>query len=609
MKLFKSILQVGSILSLAVFFAACGANTNQEAQNTSTATDSIASRNEEIQKNELPKQFQRPSYMIGDEIKDNADIPDLEGDSSLKVGATIRSTSGPMPLRDIMKWLAESKKMNVSWASDVDNSVLVDVDISANDDFYNAIDNLLRQVDYFHEMEGNTIVVKYKETRQYQLGMPYIKQQYDTGAGGNILGGNDDKSDSIDGTISLTSKGNEYDFWKQIDANLEKILKVWKTTDSDNVLDGEGGASAAASSKDDYLAEITKNCKAKWPNDFRQVEYCVKQETEAYKRLSGDKSTDDGATRRVSKDENVYTIDQSIGLITVTAPRPLLEKIDDYINNLKKHIYRQVNIEAKIIEVQLTEASSLGINWTELLDSFSIATDITFGSSGQVWPYIFSGSSSQNTYDSDGNYTRTYDPGRFVSSVNMSASTFNIFLSALQTQGQTSVLSTPKISLLNGQVAMLTVGRNVTYIDTIESDIDTDNGIITYTVETDDILSGIGMALTATIIDDDEVIMNLTPVTSELELNSNNEIDYEDVGDYGGKVGLPVVNVREMSTTVKVKNGETLVIGGLIDETKDDTGEFLPILGDIPVVKYLFGHEDKSKTKRELIILLKPVIL
>ena len=99
--------------------------------------------------------------------------------------------------------------------------------------------------------------------------------------------------------------------------------------------------------------------------------------------------------------------------------------------------------------------------------------------------------------------------------------------------------------------------------------------------------------------------MNLVPVTSELE----EPIEYRPVGDGGGEVGLPVINVREISTTVRVKNNEMLVIGGLISEIEATTGSFAPILGEIPLVRYLFGYEEKTKQKRELIILLKPTII
>ncbi|WP_136808254.1 hypothetical protein [Desulfosediminicola flagellatus] len=90
-------------------------------------------------------------------------------------------------------------------------------------------------------------------------------------------------------------------------------------------------------------------------------------------------------------------------------------------------------------------------------------------------------------------------------------------------------------------------------------------------------------------------------VTSEHET----PIEYLTVWSDGGQVGFPLANVLEMSTTVRMKSGEVLVIGCLISNTDDTTGEFAPVLGDIPLVKYLFGYEEKTSNKRELIILLK----
>ena len=141
----------------------------------------------------------------------------------------------------------------------------------------------------------------------------------------------------------------------------------------------------------------------------------------------------------------------------------------------------------------------------------------------------------------------------------------------------------------------------MTYIDSIESDV-TDNKV-TYTVNTERVLSGVGMALTANILDDNEIILHLVPVTSELQ----EPIEYRDIGP--GTVGLPIINVREMSTTVRVRDGQMLVIGGLISNVEEEDGTFVPGTSGIPFFKYLFGYEKKTSRKRELIILLKPRII
>jgi general secretion pathway protein D/MSHA biogenesis protein MshL len=257
----------------------------------------------------------------------------------------------------------------------------------------------------------------------------------------------------------------------------------------------------------------------------------------------------------------------------------------------------------------MDDSSSIGINWSSVLSNFNVGGTVTFGDEGQVYPFVYNNDSVNGsvTYTDDtlGSYFKTINPGQFISNIVMDSVDFDIFLNALEEQGDTKILSNPKLSVMNGQPAMITVGRNVTYVDSIESDVDSDTNVTTYTVETERVLSGIGMALTATVLNNDEIIMNLVPITSVLE----EPIEYLDIGEDGASVGLPVISVREMNTTVKVKNGEMLVIGGLISDTESSTSQFMPILGDIPVLRYLFGYEEKEHIKRELIILLRPRLI
>lgn len=490
----------------------------------------------------LPVRYQSPSYMVGTEEQQELI---KEETTALKVGASIRSTRGPQPLWDILKRLAALKKMNVSWASDVNLNVLVDVDISANDDFYDSIDNLLRQVDYFHEMEGKTIVVKYKETRKYHIAMPFTKQDLTTSTGGNVLG-SDDSGGNIDGTIEMKSTGNSFDTWKNIKANMDAIINTWNTR---------------TSTPKQAKAQQAKSAEGSGSNTV--------------------------ATRQISSGNSMYIIDKPIGMITVTAPRPLLSRLEVYFDSLKEELYKQINIEAKIIEVILEDSSSIGIDWSNVLKDFPIDGQINFGAGGMIYP---SGGSE------------------FISSITLTSSDFGAFLSLLDEQGDTNVLSNPKISVMNGQPALITVGRNVTYVDNIKTstkDLEGGGERTEFTATTDQILSGIGMALTATILNDEEIIMNLVPVTSELL----EPIEDVFIGNDGAFVGLPVVNVREMNTTVRVKDGEMLVIGGLISNVDETTSKFAPGVGNIPLLRYLFGQEEKISRKRELIILLRPRII
>ncbi len=556
--------QISKVLALflvpLVLFA-CTPTTTEPEETTAEAAKPVTTKpvTNDIPSSSLPVQYQKPSYMVDSVGKDELDSQ--AEDVVLKVGARISSTK-KVTLREIMKPLASQKRLNISWASDVNQDALVDVDIKADDDFYKAIDNILRQVDYFYELQGSTIVIKYRETKHFHIAMPFTKQAFSTGTGGNVLGGDvggEGIAKNVEGTIKLVSEKNEFDIWNNIKTNMDSILKVEHTKKITSLKDEPAPEDAGK-------AKTDSNAKAKDGSEN------VKTEVE----VTG------GA-------ENYYLIDKPVGLVTVTAPRPILDKVEAYFKSLQKEIYKQVSIEAKIIEVQLLDSSSIGINWDSVLKNFQITGSVEFGDNGSIF--------SWNPTTGE-----TTSP-RLVSNVTINTANFDAFLNALKTEGNTKILSNPKISVLNGQPAMITVGRNVTYIDKIEVDVDTETDTRTYTAETANILSGVGLALTATVLDNNVIVMNLVPVTSELQ----GEIEYRQVGE--GEVGLPIVNVREMSTTVKVKNGDMLVIGGLISDVNDNTGSFAPVVGDIPLVKYLFGYEEKIKNKRELIILLKPRII
>jgi len=487
----------------------------------------------------LPVRFQSPSYLL-----DSKPEMGLTGkdDFVVKVGADITST-GAVPLRDIIKRLAAMKDMNVSWANDVDQYAPVDVDIRAEDDFFQSIDNLLRQRDYYHEVQGNTLIIKYKETKKFHIAMPFTASKFTSSVGGDVLGASG-TSTNIKGNISIESADNSFDIWENIKQNLDRVLEIW----SEKTEQSTPAQNTSAGRNDQKNGQ-----------DKEKAVYVPPPPGKGY-----------------------YTIDRPLGLITVTAPRSLLKKVESYLNNLKKELYRQVTIEAKIIEVTLTDSSKAGIDWSQLLGgdaSSNFDFQMQFGDLDVHNPF---GPSS----------TRGFT---------LNAKSFSLFLNALNQQGKTNVLANPKISVMNGQPALISVGENVTYIDSVTSTIN--EGVITYSVNTSSVMSGLGLAVIANIIDDTDVVLSLTPVTSQL----NEPIEYKTFGGQN-QVGLPRVKLREMNTMARVRDGDILVVGGLIDEVKDNDDQEVPLLGKLPIIGRLFSKTSKVKTRKEMLIMLKPKV-
>ena len=586
---------VVSLLLLLAVLTACGAKKrtgdqgNKEAQAAATAAAVAAAPAQPAQ---LPARYQSPGYLVAREDSE-ADLGEEAEEYQIKVGATIRSTGGPQPLWDVLKRLASLKGMTVSWASDVNQNALVDVDISSEDNFFAAIDNLLRQVDYFHEVKGKTIIVQYKETKVYQVGIPHMKGGYTSSVGGNYLTKRDGSTNSTEGTVKIVSDKNEFDVWDNIKLNLDTILEVWSARRERETLGGDSPSGEAADAARTFEGTVEQTGKGVQTDEAAKT-------ADTSEVTDADKTS--GTTKRSS--QAYYTIDKSVGLISVTAPRPLLAKVDQYLANLKKELYRQVAIEAKIIEVYLQDNSKIGLDWSAILKDFTISGttffgtagfgDETTGTDGQVYPWI----ETTGAVDS---------PTRFISKVALTPVSFSVMLNALNEQGDTHVLANPKLTVLNGQPALISVGKDVAYIKQVEKDVTTgDNATITYTVETDSVVEGVALGVMATIIDDKKIILHLTPVTTNLV---GGAIPYRTFGNEGLEVGLPQVSMREMSTMVEVQDGEMLIIGGLIDSVESNNGSFAPLVGSIPIVKYLFGVEEKIKQKRELVILLSPKVI
>ena len=199
---------------------------------------------------QLPVRYQTPGYITTNVSNDDG----LGGNTSeyqIKVGATIRSTSGPQPLWEVIKRLVNLKGMTVSWASDVDQTVPVDVDISATDNFYDAIANLLRQADYFHEVKGKNIVVRNKTTKVYQIGIPAMKGGYTSTVGGNFLS-NKDAASGTEGSVKITSADNKFDIWENVEANLKVILQTLEAERKESV--------AQATSESALAGNLAEQC-------------------------------------------------------------------------------------------------------------------------------------------------------------------------------------------------------------------------------------------------------------------------------------------------------------------------------------------------------------
>jgi len=510
------------IIPLILLLYSCATTQNQKTSNI-TSSQKIIQR-QTISKKEKSIKAETEK-VTKDEKKEMYLLKEIHlemkaGKPYMPVGAEIISKDGKVPLIEVIKKLAELKGFSVSWADDVDPELKVDVNIRAADNFWDALDNVLRQVDYFYEMKGETIVIRFKETKKYRLVMPPLSENFSTALGGNLIGTG--AKGMIKGETSMSISLKEpTDFWKMIEDNIKKIIESVSL---------KGGGS-----------------------------------------------------------KGYFITDPHLGIITVTAPKKTHKKIEEYLNKIKEWLYREVVIEAKIVEVELSDTFKFGIDWSDLL-SRTLNLNVTWGEEGNI---VYRHDTDKNLF--------------YIRNVTMNDQSFQVFIDALKTYGKTKVLSSPKVTILNGHMATITVGENITYLRKVTTTTETDTGTVTFNTEEASVLSGVGMAVMANIINDKEVILYIVPITSALQEPIEKEVLGSGANEV--KIGLPRVRIREMATLAKVKDGDTLIIGGHIDRMKKGTTKKVPLLGDIPIFGWFFKHRSEEIINRELIIFLKPTII
>ncbi len=313
--------------------------------------------------------------------------------------------------------------------------------------------------------------------------------------------------------------------------------------------------------------------------------------------------------------KNVGTIladERSNQVIVQTFPDRMAE-VEGLIANLDQRT-KQVLIDAKIIKIKLSDERASGVNWEGLIKIGSELGFSYFGSapfsvlqSGSEW--ISRESFLQNNMsDSVGAYpfsgntanlntsTRTVPGERMHIGVIDDKRDVDVLVKYLQTEGNTQILSNPKLAVINNREAKIHVGERQAYVTTTTT---TGQSTSTISEEVTFIDVGIQLSVTPTINDDGYVTMNIKPeissVVSELITPSGNMI--------------PIIDTSMAETTVMVKDGITIVIGGLRKDEKTDNSEGVPYLSKIPILGFLFRSGTKKVERTELLVLITPHIV
>lgn len=317
--------------------------------------------------------------------------------------------------------------------------------------------------------------------------------------------------------------------------------------------------------------------------------------------ITGLVGTEDG--RRV-------VIQPMASAVVVVAMPDELRVVGEYLQTIQGNLQRQVIIEAKIIEVSLGDSFQAGINWGALGKPGKDQTVLVGQTGGGS---VFSNGLSESAGNS-GNLTpggilpNGLDSLAFggVFSLALNIKDFQGFVELLESQGDVQVLSSPRISTLNNQKAVIKVGSDEFFVTDISSDSTTGTSTTTSSdITLTPFFSGIALDVTPQIDANGGITLHIHPAVSEVVDQTKR------ISAFGVDQNLPLAfsTIRESDSVVYARSGQLIVIGGLMKDKTVQADSGVPVLGDIPWLGKLFQHTKSKSSKSELVILLRPQVI
>lgn len=503
-----------------------------------------------------------------------------------------------VPVKEILFALARESKLNI----DIHPAIQGRATLNAVDQTLPAIlERLAKQVDLTYRVDGNVLNITpdMPVLRSYKV--DYVNMSRDTtgfigaaaeiastgraaatggiggASGGMGVSGASTSGASGTANSSRTAVNSESrnHFWETLIQNLKDILAE---TDKEVIITRTGTASqtedAAATHAED---EASSSIQAPSRNSAEERE----QARTEYRTLF--------AATVIASPET--------GIISVRATNRQHEKVQEFLDKVMDSARRQVLIEASIVEVTLNDTFQAGIDWSRLGNGFNMRSEL--GLSSVLTPAGIAGTAGTSVPFSVG-----------YSSTN---SDIDFSLRLLRQFGDTKVLSSPKLMVLNNQTAVLKVVDNLVYF-TIQSQISQGTvqgsaNLQAVTTTPNTVPVGVVMSVTPQINDSGLVNINVRPTISRV-------LGYvDDPNPQLAAVTPPIVSripqiqVRELESMLQINSGNTAVLGGLMQDNIQQATDKVPGIAKVPLVGKLFTARSNFNVKTELVIFLRPIVI
>ncbi|HVW20436.1 MAG TPA: secretin N-terminal domain-containing protein [Opitutaceae bacterium] len=282
-----------------------------------------------------------------------------------------------------------------------------------------------------------------------------------------------------------------------------------------------------------------------------------------------------------------FTINSLAGTVMVKDSHRNVQAIAEFLGAVTKNIVRQIDLDVEIYEVALNNSHELGINWQNVAGSLSLST--IPGSLGIAG----SGLIVQNP---------VYGPGPPPTGVQaaFARNGLSAVLDALSQQGTLKVVSKPRLRTLNNQPAVVRVGQDIPIFSTQVTQSPGSPPVITTNETVQTITVGTVLSITPQVSADGNITLDVTPAVSRLVSTETSA---------SGNTSAPVIDIRQASSLVRIHDGATVILGGLVEDSAYTTHRTVPILGSIPVLGKAFSGDFKTSERTELIFFLTPHLI
>lgn len=503
----------------------------------------------------------------------SAGTPRLPAPRAVKPQETYSAVVSNVNVQTLLFALARDAKLNL----DIHPGITGTVTLNALDQtIFELLDRLTRQVDMRYELDGKNLFVLPDAPflRLYKVDYPNISRDSfsSTGSESQVAttgqGAASGTGNSSSASIRNTSNNR---FWTTLTENLRDLLR-----ETDKVMETTAAAPAPASSVAGALGATART-------------------------ITGTAAPVAAASQPLYREAVSVIANPEAGVISVRATGKQHARVREFLDQVVGNAKRQVLIEATIVEVGLSNDYQQGINWSVIRSALSAGnTALSFIQAPGGGSALSTGSNPP--FLGSLGFART-GPGR--SDI---AGTVRL----LESFGKTRVLSSPKVSVMNNQAALLKVVDNKVYF-TISVTPGTPGSLgvaptaAVYTTTINTVPVGFLMNVAAQIGDDSEITLNLRPSVSRIMSYVNDPSPALALAGVTNRI--PEIQTREFESIMKVRDGETAVLGGLMQDDQSNATDQIPGVGNVPVVGELFKVRSNQSNKSELVIFLRPTIL